>query len=107
MLLGLDALRAVYPDARVVFVHRDPVHVLLSVTKLTEVLRKPFTRHIDRAAIGRQEHEHWHAAAVSMMKAAENEPFAEPIFHIRYPDLVSNPAGTVEAFYRHFGLTLN
>jgi hypothetical protein len=106
-VLTLDALRAVYPDARVVFVHRDPVHVLLSVTKLTEVLRKPFTRHIDRAAIGRQEHEHWHAAALSMMRAAEDEPFAEPIFHIRYPDLVDDPTGTVEALYRHFGLTLS
>jgi hypothetical protein len=105
-VLTLDALRAVYPDARIVFVHRDPVHVLLSVTKLTEILRKPFTRHIDRAAIGRQEHEHWHAAALSMIQAADDEPFAEPIFHIRYPDLVGDPAGTVEALYRHFGLTL-
>jgi hypothetical protein len=105
-VLTLDALRAVYPDARIVFVHRDPVHVLLSVTKLTEVLRKPFTRRIDRAAIGRQEHEHWQAAALSMMQAADDEPFAEPIFHIRYPDLVGDPAGTVEALYRHFGLTL-
>jgi hypothetical protein len=106
-VLALDALRAVYPDARIVFVHRDPVHVLLSVTKLTEVLRKPFTRHIDRAAIGRHEHEHWYTAALSMMQAAEDEPFAEPIFHIRYSDLVSDPAGTVEALYRHFGLTLS
>ena len=104
-VLTLDTLRAVYPDARIVFVHRDPVHVLLSVTKLTEVLRKPFTRRIDRAAIGRQEHEHWHAAALSMMRAAKDEPFAEPIFHIRYPDLVGDPAGTVEALYRHFGMT--
>jgi hypothetical protein len=36
-------IRAVYPDARLVFVHRDPMKVLLSVTKLTEVLRRPFT----------------------------------------------------------------
>jgi hypothetical protein len=102
----LDALREVYPDARIVFVHRDPVHVLLSVTRLTEVLRKPFTRHIDRVAIGRHEHEYWRAAALTMMQAADEEPFAEPIFHIRYPDLVADPVGTVEALYRHFGLTL-
>ncbi len=43
-LFALDAIRAVYPDARLVFVHRDPVKVLLSVAKLTEVVRRPFTR---------------------------------------------------------------
>jgi hypothetical protein len=102
----LDALRAIYPDACIVFVHRDPAHVLLSVTRLTEVLRRPFTRHIDRVAIGRRECEHWHGAALSMMQTAAKEPFAEPIFHIRYRDLVDDPAGTVAALYRHFGLTL-
>ena len=103
----LDALRTIYPDARIVFVHRDPVQVLRSVTRLTEVLRKPFTRHIDRMAIGRHDHEYWHAAALSMMKAADEEPFAEPIFHIRHQDLVDDPTGTVEALYRHFGLALS
>jgi hypothetical protein len=106
-VLTLDVLRAIYPDARIVFVHRDPVDVLLSVTKLTEILRKPFTRHIDRVAIGRHELEHWHAAALLMVQAADEEPFAEPIFHIRYRDLVDDPAGTVEALYKHFGLSLS
>jgi hypothetical protein len=103
----LDTLQAIYPDARVVFVHRDPVHVLLSVTRLTEILRKPFTRYIDRMAIGRHEHIYWHTAALSMMRAADEQPFAEPIFHIRHEDLVDDPAGTVKALYRHFGLTLS
>ena len=46
-LFALRAIKAVYPDARLVFVHRDPVKVLLSVAKLTEVLRRPFSRYID------------------------------------------------------------
>src|SRR5208282_5355731 len=32
-VFALTAIRAVYPDARMVFVHRDPVRVLLSVTR--------------------------------------------------------------------------
>ena len=39
-LFALQSIRAVYPDARVVFVHRDPVKVLLSQSRLTEVLRR-------------------------------------------------------------------
>jgi hypothetical protein len=33
--------------------------VLASVARLTEVLRRPFTRHIDRHDLGRQVNEHW------------------------------------------------
>ena len=47
-LFALRDLRVAFPDARVVFVHRDPVKVLLSLCKLTEVLRRPFSRTVDR-----------------------------------------------------------
>lgn len=40
-LFALDTIRSVCPDARLVFVHRDPLKVLLSVAKLTEALRPP------------------------------------------------------------------
>jgi hypothetical protein len=104
-VFALATIRAVYPDARLVFVHRDPLHVLLSVARLTEVLRRPFTRHIDRAALGRQELERWCSAAELMIRAADDEPFAEPICHIHYRDLVGDPVGTVARLYRHFGMT--
>jgi Sulfotransferase family len=58
-LFALDVIRTVYPDARMVFVHRDPLRVLLSVARLTEVLRHPCTRYLDRAEIGRQESARW------------------------------------------------
>ena len=87
--------------------HRDPLRVLLSAARLTEVLRRPFTRHIDRAALGRQECERWSVGAELMIDAADREPFAEPIFHIRHRDLVGDPLGTIKNLYRHFGLTLD
>ncbi|HEX6842370.1 MAG TPA: sulfotransferase [Stellaceae bacterium] len=105
-VFALDEIRSVYPDARIVFVHRDPMRVLLSATRLTEVLRRPFTRHVDRAALGRQECERWGIGAGLIVEAADREPFAEPIHHIHYRDLVGDPLGTVERLYRHFGLTL-
>jgi hypothetical protein len=103
-VFALDAIRAVYPDARMVFVHRDPQKVLLSVTRLTEVLRAPFTRRIDRAAIGRQEVKRYGEAVSLMEEASRREDFAEPILHIRHTDLIADPAGTVAGVYQHFGL---
>lgn len=105
-VFSLDAIRAVYPDARLVFVHRDPVKVLLSVSRLTEVLRQPFTRRIDQAAIGRQESARWLEGAHRMMAAGDDAGLPEPICHVHYLDLVSDPVTTVQEVYRHFGLVL-
>jgi hypothetical protein len=106
-IFALDALRAVYPDAGVVFVHRDPLAVLPSVTRLTEVLRRPFARHIDKIEIGRQDSDRWLAATELMTAAADEDRFEEPILHIHHLNLVSDPLETVATLYRHFGRTLD
>jgi hypothetical protein len=105
-VFALAEIRAVYPDARFVFVHRDPLQVIASVARLTEILRRPFTKKIDRAALGRQEVERWSKGAALMIQAADQQPFAEPICHIQYRNLAADPAGTVEKLYSHFCLTL-
>jgi hypothetical protein len=105
-IFALGAIRTVYPDARLVFVHRDPLAVLLSVARLTETLRRPFTRSIDKAEIGRQDSDRW-LAATELMIAAARQRFAEPIFHVHYVDLVKDPVGTVTALYAHFGDALH
>jgi hypothetical protein len=104
-LFALRELRAVYPDARVVFVHRDPVKVLLSVTQLTEVLRRPFTRRVDRRRLGREESARWYDGTLRMIQADAETQFAEAICHVHYLDLISDPVSTVEGVYGHFGLT--
>jgi hypothetical protein len=105
-LFALQAIRAVYPDARLVFVHRDPVKVLMSVTKLTEVLRRPFTRRIDRGEIGHQESARWLEGAQRMIEAGNDAGLPQPIHHVHYEALVADPVGTVAAVYEHFGLEL-
>ncbi len=106
-LFALDAIRAVYPDARLIFVHRDPVKVLLSVAKLTEVLRDPFTRHLDRAGIGRQESARWFEGTAHMIAAGETAGFADPITHVHYLDLVADPLATVQSVYGQLGLDMS
>lgn len=106
-IFAFDAIRTVYPDVRMVFVHRDPLQVLLSVAKLTEVLRAPFARHVDPIAIGRQESARYVQATELMIQASGQNWFAEPILHIRYSDLIAEPLRTIRALYNHFGLTLN
>jgi hypothetical protein len=106
-VFALDAIRTVYPDARLVFVHRDPVNVLLSVAKLTEVIRRPFTRSLDPIAIGRQESARWHDGARRMIQAAKDPTYPTPICHVHHLDLITDPLATVIGVYRHFGLALS
>ncbi|HLI22535.1 MAG TPA: sulfotransferase, partial [Stellaceae bacterium] len=102
-VFALDEIRRVYPDARFVFVHRDPIRVLASVARLTEVLRQPFARRLDRASIGRQVCDHWADGAARILAASETLP-ANDVVHIRYRDLVGDPVGTVMRVYAAFGL---
>lgn len=106
-LFALRAIKAVYPDARLIFVHRDPVKVLLSVAKLTEVLRRPFSRHVDRKTIGRDESARWLDGTRRMMEVGDDAGLPESVCHIHYIDLVTDPVSTVEQAYKHFGLELD
>jgi hypothetical protein len=105
-VFALDAVRAVYPDARIVFLHRDPLKVLPSVAKLTEILRQPFTQAQDRAEIGAQVTRRWHQGVEAMMRAASAHEGGEAICHIHYRDLIQDPLGTIERLYSHFGMPL-
>jgi hypothetical protein len=101
-IFALDDLRRVYPDARLVFVHRDPVRVLASVAKLTEVLRRPFARSIDRLEIGRQVSTSWLTGAEKMCDLASSDD----VLHLHYREVVSAPLDAVRALYRYCDLVL-
>ena len=106
-VFAMEALRAVYPDARIVFAHRDPLKVLPSVARLTEVLRKPFARRVDRAQVGRQITGDWAGGAQRLIDAdAETLWPASQVFHVHYKPLTADPVSTVARLYDHFGLEL-
>jgi len=104
-VFALPALLAAYPDARLVFLHRDPLKVLPSVAQLTEILRAPFTRRLDRDGIGRMVVEDWVRGADLMVREARAPTIpAGQVLHLRYRDLVQRPIETVERLYGHFGI---
>jgi hypothetical protein len=102
---ALDAIETVYPDCRFVFVHRDPLRVIASASKLTEVLRRPFTRRIDKAEIGSQVAGRVIEAADAMIAKTETSP-SDRILHLHYVDFAHNPVASVEKLYTQLGLEL-
>ncbi|MBV9510809.1 MAG: sulfotransferase [Caulobacteraceae bacterium] len=106
-VFAMEALREVYPDARIVFSHRDPLKVLPSLARLTEVLRRPFARRVDRAAIGRQITGDWAMGVEQMMMAQSARLWpADRVFHVRYREVTADPVGTIQRLYDHFGMEL-
>jgi hypothetical protein len=101
-LFALDAIRTVYPEARLIFVHRDPVKVLLSQAKLTEVLRRPFTRRLDARGLGDHESARWLDGARRMLRVGDDAGLPEQVCHVHHIDLIADPLNTVETVYRHF-----
>jgi hypothetical protein len=99
-VFALDDIRAVYPDAVWVFIHRDPVAVLASVARLTEVLRRPFAHTVDLAEIGQQVCASWVDGAERMMRAAAS---SKSILHLHYREIIADPLKAVDRLFRHGG----
>ncbi len=104
---SLDAILQVYPDARFVVVHRDPIAVLGSVAHLTGVLRKPFLKNIDPGEIGAQVSERWIEGANMLLAFDEREDVpASRKIHVHYDELTAAPLAVIERIYGRFGLHL-
>jgi hypothetical protein len=99
-VFALDDIRVVYPDAVWVFIHRDPVAVLASVARLTEVLRRPFAHQVDLREIGQQVCASWVDGAERMMRAAAN---SDAILHLHYHEIISDPEKAAARIFRHCG----
>ena len=99
-VFALSDIRTVYPDAHWVFIHRDPVAVLASVARLTEVLRRPFAHSVDPAEIGQQVRASWLDGAQRMMCAAAA---GSSILHLHYREIVREPQQAANRLFRHGG----
>ena len=99
----LDAILRVYPDARFVILHRDPIAVLGSVAHLTRVLRQPFLRNIDAGEIGAQVSSRWVQGANLLLQFDQRDDVpATRKFHMQYEEFTAAPFAAIERIYAHF-----
>lgn len=103
--IALEALTAVFPDARLVMLHRDPVVVLASVCSLVRSLSGTFSDADHGAYINRRYTEVLEASVErpEAFRAAHPE---HPIHDVAYADLVRDPLATVRGIYAAAGWEL-
>ena len=101
-LLWLDALDAVFPDARFVMTHRDPTDVMVSVADVYQQVGQQFSKDLDLPYIGLINVEQWQKGMdrlVEFRDAGRDHRF----FDIDFRAMQSDPLGQVNRLYDWLG----
>lgn len=104
--LALDALTTVYPDSRLVLLHRDPISLVGSVCSLIRTLSGTFSDADHTGYIA----EHWTRmleTSVARVDAFRHARPDHPILDVAYRDLIADPVKVVETIYAFAGRDLS
>ena len=102
-LFALDGLLAAYPDALVIQTHREPVAVIGSMCSLAAQATGGWSDAFVDRTIGADQLELW-ARGLAEFAAARARYDPARFLDVDYVDFTSDPVGTVESAYAHFGL---
>ncbi len=90
-----------YPDASLVYLHRDPVMVAASSTAMMRDIMEGIVGKIDMIAEAKM---HVERVRMSIANTMSNPLIDDArIHHVRYRDFVSDPVGTVRGYYEFAG----
>lgn len=99
----LDALTRVYPDARIVWTHRDPARVLASVCSLVATVRSVFSDDVPRNPVGEAQLAYWSEGIRRALAFRRREGHGRFV-DVQMADLVERPLDTVAQVYEKIGL---
>ena len=98
-MLDLPALLEVFPDARLIFTHRDPRQVVGSAASLAWNQTIIYSDHVDPDRLGQM----WldkTAEMIARMRAARDVIPCERMIDVHYDDMETDWRGTMERVYR-------
>jgi len=99
----LDEIFDVYPDARVIHTHRDPIQVMPSQASLSYNLRLLGSDDVDPFLVGKQQVELWKrnlGRAIQAREALSNK--GDQFFDVQFEEVLKDPIGLIERIYAHF-----
>jgi hypothetical protein len=101
-LWSFAALFRTYPDARVIWTHRDPRKVVPSVASLNMAFYRTFTKDPDPKMVGQE----WNRElSIGVRKGMEFDKQADPGWcaHLLYEELMEDPIAALRKVYAVFG----
>jgi hypothetical protein len=94
-----------YPDAMILWMHRDPVKAIASRLELEALMAEGITgQSVDRAARASGQL----STARRTLEAVLSDPLVDhpSVFHVRFGDWVGDPIAIIRKAYQHFDLDL-
>jgi len=98
----LDALLEHFPDARLVFTHREPSQAIGSFCSMISEMRRAFHTPFDPIALGALLLEEVETGLQRMLEVRERLSSSQFI-DVAYPELIADPWRTVVGIHDHFG----
>lgn len=102
-VLALDAVIEVYPDARLVMTHRDPIQTLASICKMTARLRASRGAEVDPVEVG-QDMLHFITRHIDRILAFDAGPRGARMIHVDYYALVDDPLTEMGRIHAGIGI---
>jgi Sulfotransferase family len=102
-VLAMDSILEVYPDARFVMTHRDPVQTLASISKMTWTLRGTRYDTVDPKRVGCQMI-HFVRRHIDRIMSFCKSPRSNRVTHVDYYRVVDNPAAVMTEVHQGLGI---
>ncbi|MGB5682553.1 MAG: sulfotransferase [Polyangiales bacterium] len=100
---NMDALMAVYPDAQIIFTHRDITKALASHCSLSAKMASKLKRSLDVKELGSFWLEYARIGLDRAMESREKIPESQ-LYDVRLKDMMASPMTVLEDIYSHFDL---
>jgi hypothetical protein len=101
-LSGIPHLLRAYPDARIVYTHRDPEKIIASLCSLAAVTWSMTSDRLDLREVAEFALEMAERSQTAGRAALQTVP-RDQIMHVEYDELVADPVATALAVYQRFG----
>jgi hypothetical protein len=101
-MFAIDALDAVYPDAKFVITHRDPAKVMASVASVETAVVRMYTGKADPLYFGKHCVDDWDRALRRFL-AFRDRVGEQRFYDIGFADMQSDPVGSVRGLYDWLG----
>lgn len=101
----LPAMVNAYPDARIIWAHRDPSQILPSLASLNCAMQMQFTRRLEPMQLGA----YWSDKVETAISAATGFDRSHGpgwCQHVQYEDLIADPVSALEKIYESFGVPM-
>jgi hypothetical protein len=106
-LWGLEHLLETYPDARIVFTHRDPVKSMTSYASLTSLVRGVSSDHVDRDEVADDWIPRLRRVLMNGVTTRAAKEYPDALFlDVQFRDFITDQFATVERIYDAFDLPL-